>query len=357
MKKYLLEIFNKFKNLRGMKRIYTYLLISLYIFIVIVSLVKVNYTTLSPGTITPVSSLITIEDSNNANKPIYTVSVYETRQVSIMQYWLSLLNPYIAISKFDPKIELSNKDEQYQGELMKKTSITNSIILAYNEAKKQNPLINIEYEFNGLVVVMINRLTDPDLHLGDVITAINGHDITSYNAYKAIVLALLEDEQVNDFSLSIIRKEEKQDISVSIYSEQTPNGKLRYLNFMAYEDYTIKNANPKYTEKKSDSYGPSGGLMQALAIYDAITNGDLTKGKKIMGTGTINVDGTIGAIGGIEQKIITANLYDADYFFVPRENYSDELKQYQSLKDPILKDIIQVDSFSDAINFLLNLEG
>ena len=60
--------------------------------------------------------------------------------------------------------------------------------------------------------------------------------------------------------------------------------------------------------------GPSAGLAFTLAIIDDLTPGDLTGGKRVAVTGTIAPDGTVGPVGGVEQKAITArhNGVDAD---------------------------------------------
>lgn len=63
--------------------------------------------------------------------------------------------------------------------------------------------------------------------------------------------------------------------------------------------------------------GPSAGLMFSLAIYDTLTPGSLTGGKRIAGTGTINSDGQVGPIGGIQQKIVGARNAGAELFLVP----------------------------------------
>ena len=52
--------------------------------------------------------------------------------------------------------------------------------------------------------------------------------------------------------------------------------------------------------------GPSAGLMFTLAVYNAVTPTDITGGRKIAGTGTISLDGTVGPIGGVEQKVAAA---------------------------------------------------
>jgi PDZ domain-containing secreted protein len=112
--------------------------------------------------------------------------------VTILHYWLSLLNPEVEVTTFDPETELSDAQDQYQGELMKKASITNSIIMAYVEAGEYNPEVTIDYTFNGLVVVGIDRWTDSDLHLGDIITKVEGTTITSFVQFKTMIQALLE---------------------------------------------------------------------------------------------------------------------------------------------------------------------
>jgi PDZ domain-containing protein len=69
--------------------------------------------------------------------------------------------------------------------------------------------------------------------------------------------------------------------------------------------------------------GPSAGLMFSLAIYDTLTPGSLTDGETVAGTGELFDDGTVGPIGGIEQKIAGAEDAGAELFFVPKANCDD----------------------------------
>lgn len=66
--------------------------------------------------------------------------------------------------------------------------------------------------------------------------------------------------------------------------------------------------------------GPSAGLMFSLAIYDTLTPGSLTDGEIIAGTGELRDDGSVGPIGGIQQKIAGAEDAGAELFFVPADN-------------------------------------
>ncbi|SFB73935.1 PDZ domain-containing protein [Nocardioides terrae] len=66
--------------------------------------------------------------------------------------------------------------------------------------------------------------------------------------------------------------------------------------------------------------GPSAGLMFSLAIFDVLTPGSLTGGQKIAGTGEIEPDGSVGPIGGIQQKIAASDRDGARLFLVPKDN-------------------------------------
>lgn len=72
-----------------------------------------------------------------------------------------------------------------------------------------------------------------------------------------------------------------------------------------------------------DTGGPSGGLIFALGIVEKLTREDLLKGRVVAGTGTITATGDVGAIGGIDDKIIAAKKAGATLFLAPAENCAD----------------------------------
>ena len=78
-----------------------------------------------------------------------------------------------------------------------------------------------------------------------------------------------------------------------------------------------------------DIGGPSAGLMFALGIVDKLTPEDLTGGKIIAGTGTINEEGKVGPIGGIPQKLVGAKAAGAKVFLVPADNCAEALRNPQ----------------------------
>ncbi|MCW2760169.1 MAG: hypothetical protein JWR85_370 [Marmoricola sp.] len=92
--------------------------------------------------------------------------------------------------------------------------------------------------------------------------------------------------------------------------------------------------------------GPSGGLMFALGIYDILTPGSLTGGKVIAGTGEIDAKGTVGEIGGIQQKLVGAQGDGARLFLVPAANCAEALGGHY---DPDKLRLVKVTTLKEAL--------
>jgi PDZ domain-containing protein len=89
--------------------------------------------------------------------------------------------------------------------------------------------------------------------------------------------------------------------------------------------------------------GPSAGLVFALAIYDKLTPGALLAGQHLAGTGTINPEGQVGGIGGIQEKIAGAEDAGATTFLVPAANCGDLAGVRTSMR------LVKVATLSDAV--------
>ncbi|WBB79359.1 PDZ domain-containing protein [Micromonospora sp. WMMD882] len=96
-----------------------------------------------------------------------------------------------------------------------------------------------------------------------------------------------------------------------------------------------------------DIGGPSAGLMFALGIVDKLEPDDLTGGKIIAGTGTIDDEGNVGPIGGIAQKLVGAKQAGAVVFLVPEANCAEAVRNAQ----PDLP-LLRVGSLDEALTSL-----
>ncbi|MFC4106925.1 PDZ domain-containing protein [Micromonospora zhanjiangensis] len=101
-----------------------------------------------------------------------------------------------------------------------------------------------------------------------------------------------------------------------------------------------------------DIGGPSAGLMFTLGIIDKLEPADLTGGKIIAGTGTINDEGEVGPIGGIPQKLVGAKQAGAQVFLVPADNCAEAVRNPQ----PGLP-LLRVATLDDALKALETLRA
>lgn len=99
-----------------------------------------------------------------------------------------------------------------------------------------------------------------------------------------------------------------------------------------------------------DLGGPSAGLVFSLAVYDRLTPGALLAGRHVAGTGTITAAGTVGPIGGIQEKIAAASKQGATVFLVPAANCVDLPGVRTSAS------LVRVSTLADAVDALRTLE-
>lgn len=340
-----------------------------YFTIVILSLIHVKYDVTCPGTINSIEDVFSIEDESNLDGSINVVSVYSYDKVNLLAYLLAKINPYVEVSKTYEYNNLSY-DEAYQGGVIqKKISLYNSLIAGYKMAG-----YDLDYQFIGYIIHTRLSYTDDKLSIGDIITHVEGHKLDNeYTLSQAITEN--RDKIINDsnhaITVTIIKNygstnEKTEDIVISSTEFKTEKGSSYSFGISVYPYNIPFNTNncPNFTIKWENitSIGPSGGLLQSFYIYEKLSGAKLTEGLKIAGTGTVDINGNAGPIGGISQKIMTAELSGVDIFFIPvssenyandenETNYIDAVKAYNKLKNPHMK-IIPVWSLEQIIEEL-----
>ena len=415
MIKYLKSIWDKIKSYPIWKKILLVFLTIIYIGVLCICLITIKVDSTTPGTVTRVNNVVHI-NSDNTQGSIYTVSVFTENKVSLLEYFLRKNNDFIDINIGESTTyQIYTENEDYLSNVgYKSQSIQDSIILAYNTAKSKGIDVTLDYRYKGEYLIHIPsnlyKTSSTDFKNGDIVTKFDGKvvsselDLLNYLKedlnnvlYEGKSITSLYDEKRFDLYDENNKKIEENitltmDVIESIYKdnsdkkftvlrngtevEVTPSRRMEFYllthKILKKEDtnkllYTIKDcsfsyfdidyekANPSIDISKTSSVGPSGGLMQTLAVYNAITSTDITKGLRIMGTGGITRDGAVTTIGGEQQKVVTANLYLANVFFVPSDNYESAKTMYDKLKEPKMQ-IIGVKTFQDALYYLERME-
>lgn len=337
-----------------LKKFFTYILefikeeYKFLIFIVTLYIIlnfPVNYYITVGGGTSDVSSRINVEKKYKS-KGSFNISYVTQLKGNVLTYLISYIIPTFEredanLYKYTEKESIA--DIEFRSELDLKTANGTATYWAYTLAGKK-----VEEISSKLYVILITNDIDTTLKVGDEILSADGKSYKTVEEYKEYFQTKNKNDEV---TLKIIRNNKEQEITAKLY--EIEDRRILGVGLQYVKEYKSE---PKVNIKfKSSESGPSGGLITTLEIYNQLTKKDLTKGKKIAGTGTIEPNGTIGQIGGVEHKILGAAHDKADIFLVPNgENYK-AAKKYIKEKKLKIK-LIKVDTIEDAIKKLENLK-
>ncbi|MFB7272921.1 PDZ domain-containing protein [Streptomyces sp. NPDC056244] len=163
------------------------------------------------------------------------------------------------------------------------------------------------------------------LHAGDVIKQVDGSPVrqpadvarlvTKHKPGEDVIFSIVPAAEAKRAEKA--GKEPGGTERVTVTTQKSEDGGRAVVGIQAGTDHTF----PFNVDiKLADVGGPSAGLMFALGIVDKLTPGPLTGGKFVAGTGTIDDEGQVGPIGGIEMKLVGARGAGAEYFLTPEQN-------------------------------------
>lgn len=221
-------------------------------------------------------------------------------------------------------------------------SVNSSYYVAYRHAEFNPQILD-----NNIYVEYILDEAKTNLSVGDKILKFNNQKMNNLAEFNNYIQTL----EVGDKIVFLVENDGsqyKRTANVIDYE----GTKMIGITIINIPDIDVKQ---KITYKGEDNEnGPSGGLMFTLAIYNAITEVDITKGYKISGTGTIDLDGKVGKISGVKYKLAGAVNKHADIFIAPSENYEEALKIKKENNYDIK--IIKADTFNEALEELKKLK-
>ena len=326
------------KKITGfIKREYKFII--LLAIILFVGLYRLPFNIYAGGGIIDVSDRIKIDDEYK-EKGSFNLSYVKSPRATIPVYLLSYIFNWERESLDSVKLDENDnqKDMWTREQIYLDEANNNAIISAYHKAGEY---IKINKEI--LEVLYIDKDSDTNLMVGDKISSVDGIEIKSFDEFKEVIN---QHEVGEKLPVKIIRDDKDEEGYVIV--RDIEGEKKAGLYIVKIFEYDV---NRKISiDFSNQEGGPSGGFMISLAIYNRLISEDLTKGRKIVGTGTIDENGNVGSIGGVKYKIMGANSSDADIFFVPEDNYEEAIN-FKKEKGYDLN-IVKVKTLDEAIEYL-----
>ena len=313
-----------------------------WIIIVVLLFYELPYVIYTPGGIVNLEERIVVDGEEDVTAGSLNMSYVSLVKGTIPMLLLSFVVPNWDIL---PSEEITREDESVDElleleKLYMKSSIDNATILAFREAGKE---LNITREVNNIVYIADEAETDLEMY--DELLSVDKKNLATIDELRAYVNTLNEGDTV---SILVNRDGKEKECSAKIYN--TSDGLKVGISFLTTYEYETT-PEIEVTTKNSES-GSSGGLMLSLAIYNAIADEDITKGRTIVGTGTIDINGNVGEIDGVKYKLLGANKNNAEIFLCPMENYEEALEVKEEYDVNV--EIHGVDTFSEALEKIMN---
>lgn len=319
------------------------------VFVLLVGAMQVSlpYYALAPGTARQVNDLIRVpKDRSFPPTGRVLLSTVSLKQVNALEALFGWLDPETDVLPEDlvlgttPRNQFTEQNLQLMDDSKQVAMVVGLRRLGYSVA---------EHGKGGLVVqVEPGSPAHGRLRQGEVVTAVDGRSTSlSYEVVEGI-RAHRPGESV---------RLDVQDLEGATRVEEITLGRRRggaggFLGVLLRTkeqrfDYPFEVAIDSGTIG-----GPSAGLAFTLGLIDSLSMGELTGGKKVAVTGTIEIDGSVGDVGGVVQKTAAVRAAGADVFLVPAGEY-EEAKAHggRSLQ------IVKIGTLDDAITALAKLGG
>jgi PDZ domain-containing protein len=290
-------------------------------------LIHLPYVIISPGSATPLDAqVVQIEgaqtypdDAGNIRFLTVQVSTHDPNVWRVVTAWLDPDRDVEKRSSVQGCLT-DAQNQRFNSELMDQSQ---------NDAKYV-ALTRLGYAVpaNPVQVRVVEVCRDAPAHgaleTGDQVLAVDGTDITDAAAVGALVRAHKPGDRISvtfdrngvTRTASITAGKYAKDGRTCVPAERSTTGEI-CLGVSSQEFVTYQfPVNVKINTQLVG--GPSAGLAFTLAIIDDLTPGSLTGGKQVAVTGTIEPNGHVGEVGGVEQKAITARTNGVHVMIVPK---------------------------------------
>lgn len=309
------------------------------------------YVVYEPGIAVPVKPMVSIENGDALGSGDFLLTAVKLTEPNFLRTIQSMWNS---------NMDVHLKRDVLQGYTQEEYAQRLSVIMQGS----QNDAIEAAYHYaglpysnrvNGFVVSEVDKSdqsVSSSLQAGDKLIGIHGEKAP--NSLSDMLESLQRYNKEKNILFDVVRN--GQNIQVAYSSDRLNAVKTneQFLESLGIktlvEQRSLEPAdrNNRINITAGDIGGPSAGLVFALQSLDLLTNGDLSGGHRIAATGTITVDGEVGAIGGIKQKVVIASEEGAELFLVPAANFKDAEAKAKAL-DASMK-VVSVGTLKEAID-------
>lgn len=312
--------------------------------------VPTPYYLFQPGSVEELSTKVSVEDGDKTEKgQLYLTTVLSVKASNIYYLAYGLLAPHTAIERSHAvKGDMSEKEYNNWLVYLMKSSQDHAVAAGLKAAGER-----VDIRPRGLIVRGISPESKAKevINIGDVIKEADGKTIAKMDD----LFSQLKGKKAGDrVKVSFIRDGKKIEKEIELISLKDGHVKAG-IGVILEENLEIETPR-KVDIQAGDIGGPSAGLMFSLEVFRQVKKEDITKGYDIAGTGTIDIDGNVGQIGGIAEKIAAVDKAGIDIFFCPKDlvpgDSNEKEVKAEAEKYGYTVKIVPVQTLEEAVDYL-----
>lgn len=312
-----------------------------------ISIVKLPYFAFRPGSVNALTErvLVTVGERFDPAGEIFFTTVRQDSHVNGWEYLRAQFSDDIVLYGEDDVLGTRSRDENraLNFQLMQVSKST-AVAVALRH-------LGVDpYRATGVGMSGVEGPAEGLLTTEDVVVAVDGFPVATAEDLVSEIRSRVPG-QIVDLDVESLDGLFRRSVEVTL-GGRPEDSDVPFLGVMVqtrWEDVTDLPVDVRI--ETGNVGGNSAGLALTLAVLDLITPGEMTGGFNIATTGTINLDGTVGSIGGVVQKTITAREAEIDVFLVPKSEYDLAKKYGGDLR------IEPVATLEDALSLLAQLGG
>ncbi len=293
----------------------------------------------APGAAIDTSRLLRVEDGEAHPGRLFMLVV--TSQRANLLWYL--------YAQADPRAELETREE-FLGpveDYEKYVKLTRRMMADSQQTAKAVALQQLGYGrgvYSGgaeVVELIADSAAEGYIRPGDVIIEVDGRPVSSAGDLSEIIATYPAGSRI-----PVRLRRDGEVVSLTVPTGEHPDRKGTAAFGVLVTDHLTFDVPIPIEIEAGAITGPSAGLMFTLQIIDQLTPGGLAPDLVVAGTGTIEPDGSVGPIGGVRQKVYTAEAAGAQVIFVPQENYEDAQAAASRIQ------VVPVGHLRDALSWL-----
>lgn len=310
------------------------------------------YIIYQPGSADEVKPMLSVQKGDPDEKGAFMMTTVSASYANLVMLVVSAFNPNAEIDKKEARLGDRSEDEYAAEQVyLMSDSQSSAMEAAYHEA-------NVPYSIvpQYLFIFSTPEGDEARKHFkpGDRLSEVDGNPVTD----NAALTNLLKTKKAGDqVTVKLIRdgKTLEEKVKLIELKDKDTNRTRPGLGVTIATMQKVVSKDPglQVNFQNTRVGGPSAGLMFTMEIYNQLTDGDLTKGYQVAGTGTIDKEGNVGPIGGVQHKIVAADRKHAEIFFVPKDNYAEAKAKADKIKTGMK--LVPVEKLEDAIAYMENL--